>query len=84
MLGHPQTLARDMVPTIEHPLAGPVKTVGLPVKFSVTPGAVLDPAPLFGEHTREVLTEAGYSDAEIASLLDARAVCGPELEGTTP
>jgi crotonobetainyl-CoA:carnitine CoA-transferase CaiB-like acyl-CoA transferase len=39
----------------EHPLAGPVKTVGLPVKFSATPGAVLDPAPVFGEHTREVM-----------------------------
>ena len=84
MLRHPQTLARDMVPTIEHPRAGPVKTIGLPVKFSATPGAVLDPAPLLGEHTREVLTEAGYSPAEIASLLDARAACGPELEGTTP
>jgi len=38
---------------------------------------VRDPAPLFGEHTREVLTEAGYSGAEIASLLEARAACGP-------
>jgi crotonobetainyl-CoA:carnitine CoA-transferase CaiB-like acyl-CoA transferase len=77
MLGHSQTLARDMVPTIEHPLAGPVKTIGLPVKFSATPGAVLAPAPLLGEHTREVLAEAGYSAAEIASLFDEGAACDP-------
>jgi len=44
MLSHPQTLARDMVPTVEHPLAGPVKTMGLPVKFSATPGAGLTSA----------------------------------------
>ena len=81
MLSHPQTLARDMVPTIELPRAGPVKTIGLPVKFSATPGAVLDPAPVFGEHTREVLSEAGYSAAEIAALLDARAACDPAPEG---
>ena len=81
MLRHPQTLARDMVPTIAHPRTGPVKTIGLPVKFSATPGAVLDPAPVFGEHTREVLSEAGYSAAEIAALLDARAACDPAPEG---
>jgi hypothetical protein len=58
-------------------LAGPVKTIGLPIKFSSTPGAVLAPAPLFGEHTCEVLADAGYSAAEIASLFDAGAACGP-------
>jgi crotonobetainyl-CoA:carnitine CoA-transferase CaiB-like acyl-CoA transferase len=46
----------------------------LPVKFSETPGAVRHGAPVLGEHTREILLEAGYSADEINSLLDAGAV----------
>ena len=65
---HPQTLARDMVSAVEHPVAGQVRTIGLPVKFSATPGAILAPAPLFGQHTREVLTEAGFTVTEIDAL----------------
>jgi crotonobetainyl-CoA:carnitine CoA-transferase CaiB-like acyl-CoA transferase len=66
---HPQTVARDMVPAVEHPVAGRVETIGLPVKFSATPGAVQTAAPLFGQHTREVLREAGFSAAEIDALI---------------
>ncbi|HRD75077.1 MAG TPA: CoA transferase [Hyphomicrobiaceae bacterium] len=69
MHAHPQTLARDMVPAVEHPIAGAVQTIGLPVKFSGTPGEVLHAAPLFGEHTREVLVEAGLAAAEIDRLI---------------
>jgi crotonobetainyl-CoA:carnitine CoA-transferase CaiB-like acyl-CoA transferase len=52
MHGHPQTLAREMVPTVAHPIAGPVKTIGLPIRFSATPGGVHEPAPRLGEHAR--------------------------------
>jgi crotonobetainyl-CoA:carnitine CoA-transferase CaiB-like acyl-CoA transferase len=69
MLTHPQTVARGMVVGVEHPVAGEVKTIGLPVKFSQTPGAVHSPAPTFGQHTRSVLSEAGFSDAEIDDLV---------------
>jgi len=74
MQSDPQAIARDMVPSTEHPVAGTVQTIGLPVKLSETPGGVVRPAPLFGEHTREVLAEIGYSDEEITRLADAGAV----------
>jgi len=69
MLAHPQTLARGMVVETEHPRAGRVRSLGLPVKFSQTPGTVRRPAPLLGEHTYEVLQEVGYSRAEIDALV---------------
>jgi crotonobetainyl-CoA:carnitine CoA-transferase CaiB-like acyl-CoA transferase len=67
-LGDPQTAAREMVVEVEHTTLGRVKTLGLPVKFSHTPGKVRAGAPLFGEHTREVLAEHGFSRDEIAAF----------------
>ena len=61
-----QTLAREMVVEVGHSALGPVKTLGLPVKFSTTPGKVRTGAPLYGEHTREVLRECGFDDEQIA------------------
>lgn len=77
MHAHPQAVAREMVPEVAHPRAGRVQTIGLPVKFSATPGGVARAAPRHGEHTREVLAEVGYSTAEIAAFIDARAAAEP-------
>ena len=66
--GNPQIRARGMVVEIEHPTLGRVQTPGSPIKMSETPPVVARPAPLLGEHTREVLREVGYSDAEISTL----------------
>ena len=74
MNADPHTLARDMVVEVTHPTAGPVKTIGAPVKFSETPGGVETAAPLYGQHTREVLAEYGYAAAEIDALVAAGAV----------
>ena len=62
MHADPQTRAREMVVALEHPAAGPVETIGLPVKFSATPGRVSRPAPRLGEHTAEVLAELAEED----------------------
>jgi crotonobetainyl-CoA:carnitine CoA-transferase CaiB-like acyl-CoA transferase len=70
----PQTAARDMLVEVEHRKAGKVKTIGLPVKFSATPGKVAHAAPVLGEHSRDILAEHGYSAAEIAALAAERAV----------
>ena len=74
MLAYPQTIARGMVVETEHPRAGTTKSIGLPIKFSDTPGAVLRPAPLFGQHTREVCREAGFSDEDIDAMIAGGAV----------
>ena len=70
----PQALAREMVVEVEHPRAGRMKTLGLPVKFSQTPGRVHGPAPLLGEQSRAILSEAGYTDPEIQGLIDRGVV----------
>ncbi len=68
MHSDPHVAAREMTPETEHPIAGAVKTIGLPVKLSKTPGGVHRPAPLLGQHTNEVLLEHGYSVSEINEL----------------
>jgi crotonobetainyl-CoA:carnitine CoA-transferase CaiB-like acyl-CoA transferase len=72
----PQALARGMVVTVDHPKAGSVKTLGLPVKFSETPGKVARAAPTLGQHSREILAEYGFGAAEIEHLVAAGAVAG--------
>jgi crotonobetainyl-CoA:carnitine CoA-transferase CaiB-like acyl-CoA transferase len=73
-LEHPQTRARGMVVDLQHPQAGPTRALGCPVHFSRTPTRITRPAPLLGEHTRELLREYDYSDAEIDRLF-ADGVC---------
>src|SRR5438552_8583727 len=68
-LTHPQTLARGMVVDLVHPEAGATRALGCPLHFSATPARVDRPAPLLGEHTREVLRECGYSAAEVESFI---------------
>jgi len=65
----PQVLHRGMAQEIEHPTAGRVKLVGIPVKFTATPGEIRLPPPLLGQHTEEVLTGLlGLTAQEIAAL----------------
>ncbi|MDG2303677.1 MAG: CoA transferase [Candidatus Binatia bacterium] len=64
----PQVLARQMLVELPHPERGTIKTTGLPVKLSETPGAIERRPPLHGEHTDEILTEAGLSEEEVAAL----------------
>ena len=69
----PHVQARGMIAEVEHPEFGTVKQVGIGAKFSETPGSVRSTAPRRGEHTEEILREAGYSDEEIAALKEAKA-----------
>jgi crotonobetainyl-CoA:carnitine CoA-transferase CaiB-like acyl-CoA transferase len=66
-----------MVVDLVHPEAGPTKAIGCPVHFSATPTHITRPAPLLGEHTRELLREYGYSDADIDGFVVAGVVEAP-------
>ena len=59
------------LPEAEHPDGGAFKVIPPPTKFSATPPSIRRPAPLPGQHTHEVLAEAGLTEAEIAALSDA-------------
>ena len=72
---HPQVKARGAVVEIDHPRAGKVRMVGVPVRLSATPGSVRTPAPALGEHTDEVLHDLlGLSVPEIDALRAAGAL----------
>ncbi|MGR3755716.1 MAG: CaiB/BaiF CoA transferase family protein, partial [Tranquillimonas sp.] len=75
----PQARAREMIVETEHARAGGVRTLGLPVKFSETPGGVRRAAPLLGQHSREVLAEAGFADEEIRRMLESGAAIQAQL-----
>jgi crotonobetainyl-CoA:carnitine CoA-transferase CaiB-like acyl-CoA transferase len=85
MHADPQALAREMIVETEHPTAGHVKAIGLPIKFSGTPGGVRRAAPVFGQNTREILRDLGFSDTEIDQLAAQRVVQMPDpiQKGTT-
>lgn len=71
--------AREMVVELDQPGTDGVKQLGVPVKFSRTPGGPQGPGPVLGADTEDVLKAAGYSDDEIASLTEAGAVAGPAV-----
>jgi crotonobetainyl-CoA:carnitine CoA-transferase CaiB-like acyl-CoA transferase len=64
-----------MLVSYDHPTAGSVRTLGIPVEFSGTPSGIRLPAPLLGQHTREILREfGGYDAAAIDALIAGNAV----------
>ncbi|MDJ0981505.1 MAG: CoA transferase [Kiloniellales bacterium] len=74
MQADPQALARGMVTEVAHSRLGRVRTLGAPVQFSETPGTLRRGAPLYGEHSRGVLSEHGWSAQEIEDLIAAGVV----------
>ncbi len=68
VLADPQGAHNQIVMEMHHPMVGRIRTVGIPVKMSETPGSLRLPPPRLGEHTREVLEEIGFSAEEIEAL----------------
>jgi len=75
-LSHPAVTGRQMIWTMDHPTAGQLNQIGLPLKGIAS--AQGKPPPLLGEHTVEILQQLGYDDGTIARLRDKRVVSTPE------
>jgi crotonobetainyl-CoA:carnitine CoA-transferase CaiB-like acyl-CoA transferase len=64
----PDVVAAGLVAEYQHPQYGRFRQFGHLVNLSATPGRIAGPPPLLGEHSREILAELGYSDAEMQTL----------------
>jgi crotonobetainyl-CoA:carnitine CoA-transferase CaiB-like acyl-CoA transferase len=64
-LSHPQVFHRKMVIELEDIALGKIKQIGIPLKFSETPGEIRYLAPGLGEHSLEILRNTGYNQEEI-------------------
>lgn len=67
-------LSREMIVDYVHPIAGPMKTLGFPARFSETPGQFRTAAPLLGQHNKEILSELGYTNDEVRTLLSDKVM----------
>ncbi len=76
VVDHPQVKARGSVVEIDHPRAGKVRVVGVPVRLSGTPGSIRAPSPALGEHTATVLRELLGLDAPEVGALQASGAFG--------
>jgi crotonobetainyl-CoA:carnitine CoA-transferase CaiB-like acyl-CoA transferase len=70
----PQVQARSMYVELPHPSLGVLKTTGVPVKLSASPGAVRIAPPALGADTEAVLADNGFSADEIAALRGAGVI----------
>jgi crotonobetainyl-CoA:carnitine CoA-transferase CaiB-like acyl-CoA transferase len=64
----PQARARGMDVSVQHPVLGAVRQVGIPFKLSATPASIRTAPPMLGEHSRLILEELGYAPVEIEAL----------------
>lgn len=77
LFADPQLAAADFFHTVDQPGVGPVRLARRPVDFG-TPSPPPRPAPLLGQHSREVLAEAGIPDDDVQRLIDAGVLTTPD------
>jgi crotonobetainyl-CoA:carnitine CoA-transferase CaiB-like acyl-CoA transferase len=74
LLTDPQIAANELIVETEHPVVGTVRQTRPAARFERTPAEIRRPAPTLGEHTAEVLREAGLSDAEVTALRESGVI----------
>jgi len=74
MMNHPQVEASEIIVEHEHPNAGRLRQARPAARFEGTPVGIRQGAPLLGEHTREILAEAGYGESDIERMIAQRVV----------
>ena len=73
-LQDPHYLERGMVQEVEHPVIGKMKMIGFPSKLSLTPPTIRSPAPVYAQHTDEVMDSLGISAERLAALREQGVV----------
>jgi len=73
-LSHPQIEARELIERTVHPTVGPLRHIGLPIKFQDAARIAKRPPPLHGEHTQEILHELGFTTNQIDTLVERDVV----------
>ncbi len=74
LVDDPQLAHANLIETVHHPRAGDIRVVGVPMRFSKTPGTIRLAPPLVGEHTEQVLADLGYAAEEIARLREEEVI----------
>ncbi len=74
MFDHSQVLSDDLITTVKHPVIGSYRTMSKPIKLTETPGPMPTAAPVFGQHSNEILSEYGFSAEEIVALRERAVV----------
>lgn len=70
----PQVRHRQLLQELDHPVAGKIRVLGMPIKLSGTPGTLRSPAPAHGEQTQSILQDLGYSQDETRELRESGVV----------
>jgi len=79
LVRNPAVLHHKMAVTYEHPELGPLTLMGQPLRFSESPVPDAGPPPVLGQHSAEILREAGYDDGEIGELHRRGVVIGKDF-----
>jgi crotonobetainyl-CoA:carnitine CoA-transferase CaiB-like acyl-CoA transferase len=77
LLEDPHLASVGFFRSVDHPTEGPIRAMDTPSRWSASPPAYRLHAPLLGEHSVEILREAGYSPGEIEELLTSGVTAAP-------
>ncbi len=81
LLNDPHLVATNFWKLFDHPTEGRIRLPDIPTRFSATPGSIRRMAPRLGEHSVEVLLEAGLSEDEIAAMIASHVTAVPQEAG---